>query len=69
MYLGVMVVSIILFLLPTLAIFYFYVFLSIIISVMALQLVLVFLQILFSDFPYFLFFYSLKSPYNLPGGI
>jgi len=43
MYLGVMVVSISLFLLPTLAIFYYYAFISIIISVMILQLLLVFL--------------------------
>lgn len=43
MYLGVMIVSIILFLLPTLAMFYYYVFMSIILFVMAIQLLLVFL--------------------------
>jgi phosphatidylinositol glycan class Q protein len=36
MYLGVMIVSISLFLLPTVAIFYYYAFISIIISVMLL---------------------------------
>lgn len=43
MYLGVMIVSIILFLLPTLAIFYFYVFIGMIIPLLLLQLGLVLL--------------------------
>lgn len=69
MYLGVMVVSISLFLLPTLAIFYYYAFISILLSVMVLQLLLVFLQIIFTDFPYFLLAWSLWQPHILPGGI
>lgn len=69
MYLGVMIVSISLFLLPTLAIFYFYAFINIIISVMILQFFLVVLQILFTDFPYFLLAWSLWHPHILPGGI
>lgn len=69
MYLGVMIVSIILFLLPTLAMFYYYVFMSVILFVMAIQLLLVFLQIIFTDFPYFLLAYSLTNPYALPAGI
>ena len=69
MYLGVMIVSIILFLLPTLMMFYYYVFMSIILSVMSLQVLLVFLQIIFTDFPYFLLVYSIFNPTALPGGI
>jgi len=69
MYLGVIIVAVLLCLLPTLAIFYFYVFLSIILSVMVGQLSLIFLQILFTDFPYFLIIFSVGQPYILPGGI
>ena len=69
MYLGVMVVSLALFLLPTLAIFYFYAFISIIVSVMILQLVLVFVQIVFTEFPFFEIVLSLWQPYILPNGV
>lgn len=41
LYLGVLIVTLIIFLLPTVAIFYYYCFISIIISVMILQLILI----------------------------
>ena len=69
MYLGVMLISLSLFLLPTLAIFYFYAFISIILRVMILQILLVVLQIFFTEFPYFLLVWSLWNPYLLPGGL
>jgi hypothetical protein len=69
MYLGVMIVAISVLLLPTLAMFYYYAFISIIISVMVLQLLLIFLQIVFTDFPYFSLAWSLSHPYILPNGI
>jgi len=69
MYLSVMLISLSLFLLPTLAIFYFYAFISIILRVMILQIFLVVLQIVFTEFPYFLLVWSLWNPYILPGGM
>jgi hypothetical protein len=69
MYLGVIVVAVLLCLLPTLAVFYFYVFMSIILTVMVGQLGLIFLQIFFTDFPYFLIIFAIRQPYILPGGI
>lgn len=59
MYLGIIVVSISLLLLPTLAFFYYYAFISIMLSVIGMQILLVFCQILFTDFPYFNLVYAL----------
>ena len=69
MYLGIIVVSISLLLLPTLAFFYYYAFISIMLSVIGMQILLVFCQILFTDFPYFNLVFALWQPYLLPGGI
>lgn len=69
LYLGVLIVSISLFLLPTLAIFYYYAFISIILSVLALQVILLLSQVLVTNFPYFLLAWSLAAPYSLPNRI
>jgi phosphatidylinositol N-acetylglucosaminyltransferase subunit Q len=69
LYLGVLIVTLSIFLLPTVAIFYYYCFISIIISVMVLQLVLIVLQTLATNFPYFLLFWSIKEPYSLPNSL
>ena len=68
-YLGVLILTISLFLLPTFASFYYYAFISIILSVMAIQLLLILLQILLTDFPYFLLVWTIWSPYTLPNSI
>lgn len=69
MYLGVMIVAISVFLLPTLAMFYFYAFISIIVSVMILQILLICVQIVSTEFPYFELALSLSYPFVLPNGI
>ena len=69
MYLGVIIVAISVFLLPTIGSFYFYAFISIIVSVMILQLLLTFVQIVATDFPYFKLALSLCYPYCLPNGL
>ena len=68
-YLGVLILTISLFLLPTFASFYYYAFISIILSVMSIQLLLILLQILLTDFPYFLLVWTLWCPYTLPNRI
>lgn len=68
-YLGVLMLSVSLFLLPTFASFYYYAFISIILSVMTIQLLLILLQILLTDFPYFLLVWTIWSPYTLPNRI
>ena len=69
MYLGVLIVTISLFLLPTIASFYYYAFISIILSVMILQLFLILLQILLTDFPYYLLVLAFWYPYLLPNRV
>ena len=69
LYMGVLIVTLSIFLLPTVAIFYYYVFISIIISVMVLQLVMIVLQTVVSHFPYFLLAWSFSEPYSLPNSI
>lgn len=54
LYLGVLIITLSIFLLPTVAMFYFYVFISIILNVLALQLVFILLQTLVVEFPYYL---------------
>ena len=41
LYLGVLIITLSIFLLPTVAIFYYYVFISIILNILAMQLVLI----------------------------
>ena len=54
LYLGVLIITLSIFLLPTVAMFYFYVFISIILNVLALQLVSILLQTFVVEFPYHL---------------
>ena len=54
LYLGVLIITLSIFLLPTVAIFYYYVFISIILNVLALQLVSILLQTFVVEFPYHL---------------
>ena len=69
MYLGILIVTISLFLLPTIASFYYYAFISIILSVMIFQLFLILIQILLTDFPYYLLVLVLWYPYLLPNRV
>jgi phosphatidylinositol N-acetylglucosaminyltransferase subunit Q len=54
LYFGVLMISLIIFLLPTVAMFYFYCFLSVVVSVLGLQFVLIASQTLILNFPYYL---------------
>ena len=54
LYLGVLIITLSIFLLPTVAIFYFYVFIAIILNVLLIQLLLIVAQTLVTEFPYFL---------------
>lgn len=54
LFLGVMLITLCIFLLPTVAFFYYYAFLSIILSVLALQLCLIAAQTFLNDFPFYL---------------
>ena len=69
LYLGVLIISLSIFLLPTVAIFYFYVFIAIILNVLCIQLLLIVLQTLVTDFPYFLIQLAIFRPYTLPKSI
>ena len=69
LYLGVLIITLSIFLLPTVAMFYYYVFISIILNVLALQLALIAAQTLITDFPYFLVFIAFFRPYILPNSI
>lgn len=52
LYLGVLIITLCIFLLPTVAIFYFYAFVWVILRVLLLQLVLLLAQRLVTEFPY-----------------
>ena len=54
LYLGVFIITLIIFLLPTIAIYYYYVFISIILEIMGLQALCTAGQILVTEFPFFL---------------
>jgi len=69
LYLGVLIVTLSLFLLPTVAFYYFYGFIGTILSVLALQLTLILVQVLVNSFPYFLLVWSLCYPYSFPNRI
>jgi phosphatidylinositol glycan class Q protein len=53
-YLGVVMMALIIFLLPTLAMFYFLAFVRLIISVLAMQIALLVVQIFIINFPVYL---------------
>lgn len=61
--------ALIIFLLPTLAMFYFLAFIKLVISVLALQICLLVAQISLSNFPFHLFKFVLNNPYILPNSI
>ena len=69
LYLGVFIITLIIFLLPTVAIYYYYAFISIILMVMSLQGFCTAGQILITEFPYFLLCWSFLQPYILPNSI
>ena len=54
-YLGVLIVALIIFLIPTLAMFYFLAFIKLVISVLLLQICLLIAQIILLNFPFFLY--------------
>jgi phosphatidylinositol glycan class Q protein len=66
LYLGVVIVTLSIFLLPTVALFYYLCFVSVIMSVMVLQLVLIVSQTVVTNFPYFLLCWSCTEPFSLP---
>lgn len=68
-YLGVLIVALIIFLLPTLAMFYFLAFIKLVISVLLLQLILLAAQIMLVYFPYHLVHFVHKNAYILPNSI
>ena len=69
LYIGVLVFTLIIFLLPTVAIFYFYVFISIILRILAYQLLLILLQTCVCEFPYYLLPLVNVRPYTLSRSI
>ena len=69
LYLGVLIITLSIFLLPTVAIFYYYVFISIILNILALQLVLIITQTFVTEFPYFMIPLTVFRPYTLPNSI
>ena len=69
LFLGVLIITLGIFLLPTVAIFYYYAFVMIILNVLAVQLILIVSQTLVTDFPYLALALSIKIPYFLPNSI
>jgi len=59
LYLGVLIITLNFFLLPTVAVFYYYVFISAIVKMMAMQIMFIAFQVLFTEFPYFLLMWSI----------
>ena len=60
LYLGVLIITMIFFLLPTIAVFYYYAFISAIVRMMAMQIIFIAAQVFFTEFPYFLLMWSLS---------
>ena len=56
-YLGVLIVALIIFLFPTLAMFYFLAFIKLVVSVLGLQICLLIAQILLLNFPFHLYMF------------
>jgi phosphatidylinositol glycan class Q protein len=69
LYLGVVIVTLLIFLTPTIAMYYYICFILIIVSVLIVQIILLNMQNLTSNFPYFLLTYALMNPYSLPNSI
>lgn len=68
-YLGVLIVALIIFLLPTLAMFYFLAFIKLVISVLGLQICLLIAQILLVHFPFHLLVFVHCNAHIMPNGI
>ena len=68
-YLGVLIVALIIFLLPTLAMFYFLAFIKLVMSVLFLQICLLIAQIILLNFPFHLFMFVRNNAYILPNSI
>jgi len=68
-YLGVLIVALIIFLMPTLAMFYFLAFIKLVISVLGLQICLLIAQIVLLNFPFHLFMFVQNNIYILPNSI
>lgn len=68
-YLGVLIVALIIFLLPTLAAFYFLAFIKLVISVLGLQICLLIAQIILINFPFALLRFHSKNKYICPNSI
>ena len=65
-YIGVLIVALIIFLLPTLAIYYFADFLVLMLKAMIIQLALISVQILITHWPTYLLLHTIFNPYTLP---
>ena len=68
-YIGVLIVALIIFLLPTLAMYYFISFIQVVIVVLAYQIFLIILQILLFHFPTYLIVHAANYPYSIPDSI
>lgn len=68
-YLGVLLVALIIFLLPTLAMFYFLAFIKLVISVLGLQICLLIAQIMLVNFPFHMLVMVQSNKYLLPNSI
>lgn len=66
LYLGVLIVSMIIFLAPTIAMYYYVCFITLILSILILQTVLLIAQIFVSSFPFYLLAMTISRPYVLP---
>lgn len=66
---GVLIVALIIFLLPTLALYYFLAFIALVITVLFIQVTLIALQMLILHFPSYLFVNVLLNPLSLPNSI
>jgi len=69
LYFGVLLISMIIFLLPTFAMFYFYVFLCVVLNILCLQVALLACQTLILEFPYFLLAWTRFDDFTLPKSI
>mmetsp|Transcript_37652 Transcript_37652/g.27758 ORF Transcript_37652/g.27758 Transcript_37652/m.27758 type:complete len:101 (+) Transcript_37652:881-1183(+) len=61
--------SVLLFLTPTVAMYYYTCFSVLIVSILSVQILLLNLQNISNNFPYFLLAFTLRNPYCLPNSI
>lgn len=66
MYLGVLIITLVIFLTPTIAMYYYFCFIYIIVSIMIDQILLLNLQTICTNFPSYLLLHTLLRPYSLP---